>query len=179
VDGSGQPPERGTDLPGFGIDVDAEQSGGQTVLEVGRGGHGRSFAASCADPYLDALPAPRSTGETVPVQPAEVIDPTVSVRPDAEDRATRTFSTSVLVSAVRCTLAYVVFPWLLPAFGLASGVGPAVGLVIGPVAIAFNVASIRRFHASDHRWKWHITALNVTVIVLLTVLLVLDVRALV
>jgi hypothetical protein len=115
------------------------------------------------------------------VQHAETADAVLAPRPAAEapvtqDQANRTFSTSVLVSAVRCTLAYVVFPWLLPAFGLASGVGPALGLVIGPIAIAFNLASIRRFHASDHRWKWQITAVNVAVIALLAVLLVMDVR---
>jgi hypothetical protein len=115
------------------------------------------------------------------VQHAETADAVLTPRPAAdapvtEAQANRTFSTSVLVSAVRCTLAYVVFPWLLPAFGVASGVGPVIGLVIGPIAIAFNVASIRRFHASDHRWKWHITTLNVAVIVLLCVLFVMDVR---
>jgi hypothetical protein len=108
-----------------------------------------------------------------------VVTPNPALAGPAEhDRATRAFSASVLVSGIRCTLAYVVFPWLLPALGLASGVGPALGLVIGPVAIAFNIASIRRFHASNHRWKWHITALNVAVIALLSVLLVLDVREL-
>ncbi|MCO8128489.1 hypothetical protein NHL50_14855 [Acidimicrobiia bacterium EGI L10123] len=117
------------------------------------------------------------------MQHADTADAVLTPRPAADapvsqDQANRTFSTSVLVSAVRCTLAYVVFPWLLPAFGLASGVGPALGLVIGPIAIAFNVASIRRFHASDHRWKWQITVLNCAVIALLVVLFVLDVRAL-
>jgi hypothetical protein len=118
--------------------------------------------------------------ETVPVQHAEAVEPAVPQRLAAveHDGATRAFSTSVLVSGIRCTLAYVVFPWLLPALGLARGVGPVLGLVIGPVAIAFNVASIRRFHASDHRWKWYITALNCAVIVLLVVLLALDVREL-
>ena len=128
-----------------------------------------------------ALPDPVRSGETGRVQHAETADAVLAPRPAAEapvtqDQANRTFSTSVLVSAVRCTLAYVVFPWLLPAFGLASGVGPALGLVIGPIAIAFNLASIRRFHASDHRWKWQITAVNVAVIALLAVLLVMDVR---
>jgi hypothetical protein len=127
------------------------------------------------------LPDPVRSGETGRVQHAETADAVLAPRPAAEapvtqDQANRTFSTSVLVSAVRCTLAYVVFPWLLPAFGLASGVGPALGLVIGPIAIAFNLASIRRFHASDHRWKWQITAVNVAVIALLAVLLVMDVR---
>jgi hypothetical protein len=123
-----------------------------------------------------ALPTGGTSGETGAVQHADVVDTALPVRPVGEDRANRAFSTSVLVSGIRCSLAYVVFPWLLPALGLAKRVGPAVGLVIGPVAIAFNLASIRRFHASDHRWKWQITALNCAVIVLLTVLLVMDVR---
>ena len=112
------------------------------------------------------------------MQRAETVETALPVRPVGEDRATKTFSTSIFLSGIRCTLAYVVFPWLLPALGLARGVGPVLGLVIGPVAIWFNVASIRRFHASDHRWKWQITALNVTVIALLVVLFVLDVREL-
>ena len=91
-----------------------------------------------------------------------------------EDEANRVFSTSILVSAVRCLLAYIVFPWLLPALGLAGGVGPGIGLVVGVVAIAFNLLSIRRFWRADHRWKWPITALNSAVIVLLSVLLVMD-----
>ena len=105
-------------------------------------------------------------------------EPTAATLPTAaapdHDRATRAFSTSILVSAVRCTLAYVLFPWVLPAVGLAGGVGPGIGLAVGIVAIGFNVASIRRFHLSDHRWKWPITALNSTVIALLSVLAVID-----
>lgn len=92
-----------------------------------------------------------------------------------EDPAARVFSTSVVISGVRCLLAYIVFPWLLPALGAARGTGPGVGLVVGAVAIGFNVASIRRFWASEHRWKWHITVLNCAVIVLLVVLAVQDV----
>lgn len=92
------------------------------------------------------------------------------------DSANRAFSTSILISAIRCTLTYVVFPWVLPAAGRAGGVGPGLGLVIGVVAIGFNVASIRRFWASDHKWKVHVTLLNAGVIVLLSVLVVLDLR---
>lgn len=95
-----------------------------------------------------------------------------------DDAATRAFSTSILVSGIRCMLAYVVFPWILPALGVAGGVGPGIGLLVGIVAIGFNVASIRRFQISDHRWKWQITALNSTVIALLTVLFVMDLQEL-
>ena len=111
------------------------------------------------------------------VSSTETVDRLVAPTVTAED-ANRVFSTSVLVSAVRCTLAYVVFPWLLPALGLASGIGPGIGILVGSVAIAFNVLSIRRFWRADHRWKMPITVLNSAVIVLLSILLVTDLGAL-
>ena len=88
--------------------------------------------------------------------------------------AERVFSASVVVSGVRCFLAYVLFPWLLPAAGIASGVGSGLGLAIGAVAIVFNGLSIRRFQRTGHRWRWPITALNGGIIVLLAVLMVID-----
>lgn len=88
---------------------------------------------------------------------------------------TRAASISLVASGVRCLLAYVVFPWVLPAASRTSGVGPAVGLVVGLVAIGFNVASIRRFQRSNHRYRWHITTLNCIVIAMLVVLVVRDV----
>lgn len=96
--------------------------------------------------------------------------------PANSDAATRAFSTSILISAVRCLLTYIVFPWLLPAFGFVGGVGPGIGLVIGLVAIGFNLASIRRFWRADHPWKLPVSALNVGVIALLAVLVVMDVQ---
>jgi hypothetical protein len=140
-------------------------------------------SSAAGDQALAALPYRVRSDETGRVQHAETAEPVLAPRPAddvpvTEDDATRTFSTSVLISAVRCTLAYVVFPWLLPALGVAGDVGPAIGLVVGPVAVAFNVLSIRRFHASDHRWKWPITILNCLVIVLLTVLFAMDVAEL-
>jgi hypothetical protein len=91
----------------------------------------------------------------------------------AED-PTRAASISLVISGVRCLLAYVIFPWVLPAASRSRGVGPAIGLVVGIVAIGFNVASIRRFQRSNHRWKWPITVLNSVVIVLLVVLIARD-----
>lgn len=114
-----------------------------------------------------------SSRTDLPVGAAADTDPTPT-----DDDATRAFSLSVVVSGVRCLLAYIVFPWVLPALGLAQGTGPAIGIVVGVVAIGFNVASIRRFWAADHRWKRPITALNSAVIVLLLVLLVVDVAEL-
>ena len=91
------------------------------------------------------------------------------------ETATRTFSVSMVVSGVRCVLAYVVFPWLLPVLGVTGGVGPGVGLAIGTVAIGFNVWSIFRFWRADHRLKWLVVSINVAVIVLLLILVGFDV----
>jgi hypothetical protein len=99
-------------------------------------------------------------------------------QPATETAAQRAFSTSVLVSATRCLLTYLVLPVLLPALGVAAGVGPAIGLPVGAIAIASNVATIRRFWAADHRWRWAYTALSLTVIALLIVLMVEDVTSL-
>ncbi len=95
------------------------------------------------------------------------------------DPAARAFSISILISGIRCVLTYVIFPWVLPLLGFAGGVGPAVGLAVGTIAIGFNIASIRRFWVADHRWKWPITVLNGSVIVLLLILLGLDLAELV
>lgn len=105
------------------------------------------------------------------VEPVEALDQRV----DSEAAARRAFSTSMLVSATRCLLTYVVLPFVAPALGVAADVGPGLGIAIGLVAVASNVLTIRRFHAADHRWRWGYTAIAVGVIVLLGVLMVQDV----
>jgi hypothetical protein len=124
----------------------------------------------CPDDPTQQVGAIAAASRPVAVRPADV---------DANAAVTKAFSTSVLVSAVRCLLTYILFPWVLPLLGWASGVGPAIGLVVGVVAIGFNVASIRRFMASGHRYRYWISALNVAVIGLLVVLIVRDVADLV
>jgi len=96
-----------------------------------------------------------------------------------QEQAQKAFSTSILISGIRCTLAYVVFPFVAPIIGVASGVTSAIGIAVGVVAIVFNIASIRRFWRADHRWKWPMTCLNVSVIVLLVILFVVDLGSLV
>ncbi len=92
-----------------------------------------------------------------------------------EDQAHRVFSTSILISATRCLLSYVVFPIFAPALGAATGVGPAIGIPIGVVALFFDVMAVRRFHASLHPYRWIVTAVYVCIIVLVSFLLVRDI----
>jgi hypothetical protein len=85
------------------------------------------------------------------------------------------FSVSIVVSALRCLLSYVVFPIVTPALGLATGVGPAIGIPIGVLALVFDVVGIRRFWVNDHQWRWPMTGVYAAVMVLVSVLLVGDI----
>lgn len=93
----------------------------------------------------------------------------------SEAAARRAFSTSMLVSATRCLLTYVVLPFVAPLLGIAGDVGPGVGIAIGLVAVVSNVLTIRRFHAAQHRWRWAYTSIAVCVIIGLVILMGRDV----
>ena len=88
--------------------------------------------------------------------------------------AQKAFQTSILVATVRCLLMYIVFPFVLPAIGVASGVGPWIGLPISVVAIVAIVMSIRRFWRADHSKRWHYTVIGSAVIGFLIFLVVKD-----
>ena len=88
--------------------------------------------------------------------------------------AQKAFQTSILVATVRCLLMYIVFPFVLPAIGLASGVGPWIGLPISLAAIVAIVMSIRRFWRAEHSKRWHYTVLGTTVIGFLIFLVIQD-----
>lgn len=89
-------------------------------------------------------------------------------------RAQRMFSVSMIVSGIRCVLAYVILPFATPLLPLAPGVGPVLGIGIGAVAIAANLYSMRRFWQLNHPWRKWVTALHIAVIGFLAVLIVLD-----
>ena len=99
-----------------------------------------------------------------------------AVAADAEEQANRAFSVSMLISAVRCTLTYVVFPWVFPAIHASrnSRIGPAIGIVVGTTALLSNGFSIRRFHRSGHRYRWPVTVINASIMVLVTILVIQD-----
>lgn len=93
--------------------------------------------------------------------------------------AQQAFSRSVWISATRCLLTYIILPILGPIVGLTGNVGPVLGLSVGAVSMVAIVASIRRFFAADHRWRWRYTALGGGILVLLAVQAVLDIAELI
>lgn len=90
-------------------------------------------------------------------------------------RVLRTFQKSMMISAVRCTLTYIIFPFILPGIGFLKGVGPVVGIVIGSFALVCDTFTIRRFFVADHKWRWQFSAIALAVMGLLLVLLTQDV----
>lgn len=114
----------------------------------------------------------RSTADVVVRRVLRVPDERPPAR--ANEAAHRLFSTSILLSATRCLLGYVIFPIVTPALGAAAGVAPIIGIPLGILALVFDVRGIRRFFVADHKWRWPITGLYLAVMVLVTILLVRD-----
>lgn len=95
----------------------------------------------------------------------------------SDREAQRIFNWSIVISGIRCLIAYILLPFVMPFLGLSPRVGPWLGIVIGVVAIAANVFSIRRFARSTHRLRKLVIGINVAVIGLLLVLLAIDLNA--
>jgi hypothetical protein len=100
--------------------------------------------------------------------------PVDAPRANADD-ARKAFQTSLAVATVRCLLMYIVFPFVLPLIGVASGVGPWIGLAISVAAIVAITMSIRRFWRADHSKRWHYTIFGTIVMAFMIVLIVQDV----
>ena len=98
---------------------------------------------------------------------------------DPNATAEKAFSTSILISSVRCLLTYVLLPLLKPVVDLSGGVGPILGLVIGAVSATAIIFSMRRFWRADHRLRWAYTVVGGGILVLLAIQAVGDVAALV
>lgn len=105
----------------------------------------------------------------------------IKERPEgvSESAANRAFQKSMMISATRCTLTYVIFPFVIPLLGIVKGVEAPLGVAIGSVAIVCDVFSIRRFFAADHKYRWYFSAIALSIIGLLFVLLAEDTWALI
>lgn len=95
--------------------------------------------------------------------------------PRAEAEVHNLFSSSMVLSGLRCVLSYIVLPVLAPWIGAVPLVGPAIGLPIGIVALIFDVRAIRRFFVADHRWRWVAAALYLVIMVMVSYLVVRDI----
>jgi hypothetical protein len=80
--------------------------------------------------------------------------------------ADRLMSIAVVVSAVRCTISYVLVPLVLPLIGILAGATRGVTLACDVVAVVAVVASLRRFWRAQHpqRWRYLLVAVGVLLV---------------
>jgi hypothetical protein len=72
-------------------------------------------------------------------------------------------------------ITYLILPLLAPIFGQSAGVGPAIGIPVGIVALVFDVRGVRRFWLADHKQRWPMTALYAAVMVMVLTFLGIDI----
>jgi hypothetical protein len=61
---------------------------------------------------------------------------------------------ALVLSAVRCTLQYAVFPFVLPVLGIAGDVPPQIFVVINVIAMAAIISSVLRMWRINYKYKW-------------------------
>jgi hypothetical protein len=98
--------------------------------------------------------------------------------PGAVFGAQKAMTNSILVSAVRCTITYLVVPILTPILGVLDVLSAPLSIVLCSLALVMSGRSLRRFWKADHSKRWHYTALVVVVWSFLAVALVKDVTQL-
>ncbi len=95
---------------------------------------------------------------------------------DASPRAMFELRGSLVLSAVRCVLTYAVIPLVVPLIGWAGVLAAPLSLALSAVAVVLAVTSLRRVWMADYRHRWPYTAFIVAAVVLLTIVIVGDVR---
>ncbi len=83
---------------------------------------------------------------------------------------------SLVLSATRCLLTYVLIPILLPAIAWAGVVARPLGLALAIAAVGMSIRSLRRVWQANWTYRWAYTAFIAVVVGLLAFSIVLDVR---
>ena len=140
------------------------------------GGLGDPAASVAGVTTTEALPLSDATARWSPadLRMRRLLRLPVDAPLATEASARQLVERSLLISMARCLLTYIALPFVIPVLGIAAGVTPVVGIVVGLVAIAANVASVRRFWRAEHRYRWHYLALATVIVVALVWLILAD-----
>lgn len=106
--------------------------------------------------------------------------PREASQPSLDNAATaeRAFGASLMFSALRCILQYVILPFVLPVIGLSVQAAMPVVLAINLVAIFFIIFSLRRFWQVNYKYKWQYLPVAAAALVVLTAFVVMDINTL-
>lgn len=91
-------------------------------------------------------------------------------------RGDRLFTGSVIFVSVRCTLQYIVLPFVLPLIGLRSDWSVGISVLIDIIALTTIAYNVRRlWHTS---WRWRYIGLAVVMVGVIAFMLYQDARLL-
>lgn len=97
---------------------------------------------------------------------------------EADHRALVSLKGSIWLSGLRCVITYAVLPALAPLVGWIGVLARPLSVLLVLAAMVLSVHSLRRVWLADWSARWGYTAFILVVLTLLTVVLVIDVRAL-
>ncbi|HMN28479.1 MAG TPA: hypothetical protein PKE45_10030 [Caldilineaceae bacterium] len=92
----------------------------------------------------------------------------------ASRRASRVMNGSLIFVATRCTLQYVVLPFVLPWFGIGGRFSVVISAVLEVVALGMIAFNLRQLWNTD--WRWRYMGLSVLTVSLIIIFLYFDLR---
>jgi hypothetical protein len=81
-----------------------------------------------------------------------------------------------MLSALRCTVQYVVLPFVLPWVGVAASISFWVTLLLGGIAVASLIRNVRYLWRLRHARRWSYLGLALIVAASLVLFVVMDLR---
>lgn len=74
--------------------------------------------------------------------------------PPLPQRAQRALTFGILLSALRCTVQYILLPFVLPWIGIAASIPPWLTFTLGVLAIGALARNVRYLWRLGHARKW-------------------------
>ncbi len=94
----------------------------------------------------------------------------------AVSRADRAIGGAMAFAAVRCTVQYILLPFVLPWFGLTGAFSAALSLVIEVLALGLIVYNLKQLWRTN--WRWRYLGLSAVMISVMGVFAYVDILAL-
>jgi FtsH-binding integral membrane protein len=84
-------------------------------------------------------------------------------------------SKSILISAVRCMLTYLIIPLAGPTVGIVGSAGRPIGAVLCVAGMYTSTRSMRKFWIANHRMRWVYTVFAAVILTYMVVSLIGDI----
>ena len=104
-------------------------------------------------------------------------DHRVSVNP-LPAPAQRALNFGILLSALRCTVQYLLLPFVLPWIGIAASIPPWITLVLSAVALLSLARNVRYLWRLHHARRWSYLSLALVVAAALVIFITVDLHSL-